>query len=295
MLEKAFPEAWFGRQNIIAFLLGWVYALIGIILARIIFPRDPAIAAVAFTSILIIPSINMIISYKLDQERFRNLSILQLLRDNGAFTKSYVALFLGMLLVYSSAAIVLPSLQTNALFRAQLDIRNISGEASLFGTDILFDNDLFMGIFMNNLVVIMVTFAVSLFIGGAGVFLITWNASVWGTIFGITARNAGFAGANPLTDAAIYFIIILLIVMPHMMLEVVAYIESVIAGGTISTAVIKKNVEQHMLFSNIVMRSIILLVVGIIILAIGAAVETIVLENVTLYQDIIARSRAVPL
>ncbi len=292
MLSKIFPEAWSGRKNLMAFFLGWIYALIGIVLARIIFPRDPAIAAVAFTSILIIPSIELTIAHKLNKERFRNLSIIQLIKDNRGSTTTYIALFLGMLLVYSTMSIVLSSFQVNDLFRSQLDIRNTQGGAGFL--DLSSTNELFFSIFLNNMVVILITFIVSIFIGSGGIFLITWNASVWGTIFGVTARNAALSAPGfSIAHAIFFFALIIIIVMPHMLLEIAGYIEAMIAGSTISEVVVKKNTETYAVFSNVVVRSVLLLLVGIIAIAIGAFVETLVLQNVTLYQDIIVKSMSV--
>ena len=68
-----------------------------------------------------------------------------------------------------------------------------------------------------------------------GIFLIVWNASVWGTIFGLTAKSAAvFADKHPIY----FFGLIMLIVFPHMIIEGIAYFLAAISGSVISKDVI---------------------------------------------------------
>ena len=55
VLEHLFPEDWLEHKGRYAFILGVVYSVIGIIIATILFPGDPALVAVAFTSLLLLP------------------------------------------------------------------------------------------------------------------------------------------------------------------------------------------------------------------------------------------------
>ena len=210
-------------------------------------------------------------------------------------TKIYVCLFIGIMITYSAGAIILPSFQSNKLFREQLEIRGFDDDTdteetitglAIFSNKLNFTGDLFEHILKNNFKVLIAIFLIALLTGDGAIFLITWNASVWGTIFGITAKNAGsFTGTNPW----IYFGLILLIVLPHVIIESLAYIFAAISGSVISKDVILEKFESKR-FKEVFIYNINLILIALIVLLIGAGIETWVLDNVHLYQDIILKS-----
>ena len=141
-------------------------------------------------------------------------------------------------------------------------------------------------ILLNNLTVLLVIFITSLVLGDGGLFLITWNASVWGTIFGLTAKGASiFSGKHPIY----FFAVIMLIVLPHMILEAMSYFLAAISGSVISKDVILEKFASHR-FMEVFGFNMYLLLFGLMFLLVGAAVETFVLQNVTTYQEIIRMS-----
>ena len=165
VLEHIFPEDWLERKGMYAFILGIVYSIIGIIVASLIFPGDPALVAVAFTSMLLLPELYKIFSIEERKEGMeKNISFGIVWRDDLEIVRVYIYLFLGILLVYSIATIALSSLQTNTLFREQLEIRfgqgfsgnAISGQAVASGS-------LFFSLLQNNFLVLMAFFLLSFF------------------------------------------------------------------------------------------------------------------------------------
>ena len=69
VLEHLFPEDWLEQKTKYAFVLGAGYSLIGIAMAKLLFPNDPALVAVAFTSLIMLPEL-----YKLFSIEQRQLS-----------------------------------------------------------------------------------------------------------------------------------------------------------------------------------------------------------------------------
>lgn len=261
------------------------YSIIGILIASVLFPADPALVAVAFTAILILPELNKLFSIEERREDKEKLfSFRNLIRDNKDFIKVYLFIALGIFLVYAISSIVLPSLQVNDLFREQLEMRGASGEA-IFGKAI-FTTGLFWDILLNNWWVLVACFLISLLTGDGAIFLITWNASMWGTIFGVIARNAGaVTGMNPFW----YLFLVLLIVLPHAFLEILSYILAAISGGVISKDVLLEKFESTR-FARVFNYNLWLFIMAVLVLIIGAVVETLVLDNITLYNYIIALS-----
>ena len=132
----------------------------------------------------------------------------------------------------------------------------------------------------------MACFIIALLTGDGAIFLITWNASVWGTIFGLTAKNAAlFSGKQ----ALVLFGIIMLVVFPHMILEAISYFLGAISGGVISKDVLLEEFASNR-FLEVFGLNLYLLLFALLFLVLGALVETFVLENVSIYQEIIQMS-----
>lgn len=291
VLEHVFPEDWLEHKGRYAFLLGVIYAFIGLVIASILFPGDPALVAVAFTSLLLLPELYKIFSVEERKESAeQGYSLNVLWREDIDLVRIYISLFIGILLVYSVGAMVMPGIEANTLFREQLEIRfgqgfsgqAVAGQAVSGG----FSGDLFFSLLSNNFLVLIACFIMALLTGDGAVFLITWNASVWGTIFGITAKGASmFAGKHPF----LFFGMIMLIVFPHMILEAISYFLAAISGAMISKDVILEEFASERFF-EVFGINLYLLLGGLVFLLLGALVETFVLDNVVIYQEIIKMS-----
>jgi uncharacterized membrane protein YgaE (UPF0421/DUF939 family) len=115
---------------------------------------------------------------------------------------------------------------------------------------------------------------------------LTWNASVWGTIFGLFAKNYALSAArNPLY----VFLLVIAIVITHTLLEAFAYISSAAAGSVLSKGMIGEKLMSDR-FNNVIKGTVITLLFSLLILLIAVAVETYVLGNVTIYQTIVRHS-----
>jgi hypothetical protein len=279
VLESILPKQWLEQKAEVGFFLGWGYSIISIVLASIIFPKDPALPAVAFTTILLLPSMRRLFDIEGKvMEHEKNFSFLKLFRYNKGFVKTYLFVFIGVILVYSTATIVLPSFQVNTLFETQLAVRGITGHAAMANP--------FYALILNNFIVLMAIFFVSLLTGDGGMFLIIWNASVWGTIFGVTARNAA---AYTATSPFLYFAIIMAVVLPHMILEILSYVLGAISGGVISKGLTVKKLTVSK-FNTTMSYQIALLLIAVMIMLIAGTLEVFVLQNAAIYQEIIANS-----
>lgn len=283
VLEHIFPEDWLEKKGRYAFILGVMYSFVGVLIASILFPGDPALVAVAFTSLLLLPELYKIFSMEERQESMeKHVTMRSLWRDDIQVIRIYVFLFLGILLVYSLGAILLDGFQTNTLFREQLEIRFGQG----FAGNAIITSGLFFDLLSNNFLVLMACFIMALLTGDGAIFLITWNASVWGTIFGITAKFASsVSGDNPFY----VFGLIMLIVFPHMMIEGLSYFMAAISGSVISKDVILEKFASDRFF-EVFGFNLYLLLFALITLVVGAFVETFVLQHVGLYQEIIQQS-----
>lgn len=286
VLEHIFPEDWLEKKGRYAFLLGVMYSIVGLVIAWWLFPGDPALVAVAFTSLLLLPELYKIFSIEERKESLEeHITFRALWKDDIEIVRIYIFLFLGIMLVYALGALILPGLQANSLFREQLEIRFGQGFAGNASAG-LFSSKLFFDLLSNNFIVLLACFVMALLTGDGAIFLISWNASVWGTIFGITAKNAAlFTGQNPF----LVFGLIMLIVFPHMIIEAISYFLAAISGSVISKDVILEKFASHRFF-EVFGFNLYLLLGALIFLVLGAGVEAFVLENVGIYQEIIRQS-----
>ena len=287
VLEHIFPEDWLEQKGRYAFILGAAYSIIGVLVAKVLFPGDPALVAVAFTSLLLLPELYKIFSIEERRESLEtHITLKELWKDDIELVRIYIFLFLGILLVYALGTMLLSGLETNTLFREQLEIRFGQGFAGNAVAGARFTSSLFFELLTNNFLVMIAIFIIALLTGDGGTFLIVWNASVWGTIFGLTAKSAAtFSGQNPF----MLFGLIMLVVFPHMITEAICYFLAAISGSMISKDVILENFASERFF-EVFGFNLYLFLFGLLFLLLGATIETFVLDNVGIYHEIIRMS-----
>jgi len=284
VLERVYPLELIERNPIYAFILGAAYSSIAIGAAVLLFPDDPALVAVAFIALMIYPTLNSILKQEeeLESQNEEHFRLLAFFRDHQNSFKVYTLLFLGILLGFAFFALMLPSLATNHIFENQIGVlygQNTGGKA-------YFDKGLFQTLFVNNANVLILIFITSFVFGEGGIFLLAWNASVWGTIFGNLAKTAaGAASQNPI----MYFLIVLGTVFPHMILEAFSYICGATAGGIISKGLLR---EQFLSgnFKRILKNTVFFMIFAFVVLLIAVTIETYVLVHADAYRTIVQQS-----
>lgn len=266
VLERLYSVQWIEQKARYAFIMGMSYSVMGIAAAFFLFPKNPGMAAIAFTSLLILPSLHKLLSLEAGQAaREKVFNIWKLFQDHQDIFKIYFFMFLGILLSFAFFSLVWPPLATSRIFAEQASF--ILGRAT--GQAVVYKGSMLSFLLANNLKVLVIALLASLFYGTGAVFIITWNASVWGIIFGLIAKNsAAAAGTHP----AVFFILMLIAVFPHMALEAFSYFLGAISGGILSKAVIREKPLTRR-FNQIVKDSIMMFVLAIIVLVIAVLIE----------------------
>jgi hypothetical protein len=236
VFEHLFPEELLERKEWTAFILAIIYSTISIIIARLIFPANSGIVSIIFLSIFLLPYFDDILKREEIQERKeKQQSFWRLFSDNADAIRTYFFLFMGIYLAYMAYSFLAPALgyDTGVVFREQLGLEGVRGGATFgFGT--------FFDILFNNWWVLLACFLIALVAGDGAVFFVAWNASVWGTIFGFRAIEASMH--SPMS-AVVALLTIVIITLPHVLLEGGAYILAAIAGGIISDEIVEKTDE----------------------------------------------------
>ncbi len=274
VFERWYPVEYIKHNPLMGFLLGMSYTLFAMVIALFTFPQDPALVTVGLVSLLLLPSlgkfseIERFLESKDDDVRIQNAFTF-----NKDFYITYTAIFFGIFFTFAAFSIALPSLAASKLFQPQL---------AIIGHAFTFSSGQFLSILSNNAIVLLACFFISLIAGNGSIFLITWNASVWGTIFGTIARGAT---ENLQGNVLIIFPLIIISVFPHVLLEISSYIVATISGTVISDSLILDG-PKNPVFYRVLGYNLILLAIALVLLLVGGLVETYVLQNFKVYKMI---------
>ena len=270
VLEQLYSAYWIEQRAKFAFLMGISYSIIGIGSAIVLFNDDPGLAAIAFTSLLILPSLNKMLAIEEEQMvREEKFNIPLLFRDHWDIMKVYIFLFLGIMLTFSVFSLFWSPITTSHIFSQQAEVIGSAAESAATG-QAYYSAGLFKSILMNNLLVLLFCLIASLIYGAGSIFIITWNASAWGVIFALIAKNSALAtGTNPF----VYFSLTMLAVFPHLILEAGSYLLAAIAGGIISKAVIKEKPFSEE-FNRVLEDGLMMFILAIVVLVIAVAIES---------------------
>ena len=118
---------------------------------------------------------------------------------------------------------------------------------------------LFQSIFFNNLQVMLFAFVLSLVFGAGAVFILVWNASILGVYIGQISKQLWHI---PLVS---------LNFLPHGIPEVAAYVAAALAGGLISTAVLRRTKWE--ILRVVLVDALKILVLAIVLVTAGAGIE----------------------
>jgi hypothetical protein len=275
--EFLHDHPWYG------FLLGIAYTVLGIFIAIMIFPSDPAVIAIGITALFLIPSLSDLTdSAEITSKKVPTFKAY--MKETIPHVKVYIAVFFGIFFTFAFFSIILPKLAAGHLFNVQLDV--VSGKAigqALRGQALKFSPALWWDLFSWNMQVLGLCFLLSLIAGNGAILFIAWNASVWGTVFGNLAQTASFVStANPF----ILFLLVIVNVFPHTFMEGLSYMLSTISGTTLSDGIRKEKLLSKNM-GLIFKYNFILLLIAIGVLAVGMIIETYVLGNFHLYRTII--------
>ncbi|MBD3389187.1 MAG: hypothetical protein GF416_08840 [Candidatus Altiarchaeales archaeon] len=139
----------------------------------------------------------------------------------------YVYLFLGSTLAFMLLFGLLDDMSVKEAFRNQLDVITPGPGGHFTGQKML------ASIVSNNLKITLICVLLSLMYGSGAIFILTYNASIAGVMYGTIIRTLVW-GVNPLYSrwgSLIFY-------LPHTTLEIFAYLLAAISGGILSKATV---------------------------------------------------------
>lgn len=259
--------------------MGVGYSLLGLMTAIIVFPRELiGVGAIAFTALILLPSLNQLLSIEENIERQeKGFNLITIFKDHRDLFEIFIFMFFGIFIVYSSLTLIFPDIAVNYLFSAQASM--FDKQACLpFITAACkggFDFNYFFDILATNILVLFVCILLSVLYGAGSVLFLTWTASLWGNLLAIIAKeSATITGQNHM----IYFLGLLGRVFPHFFLEALSFFLAIVGGGVISKAIIREKNNKDK-FKRVVADSMVFFMLAIVILVIAAVIEVFVYKG----------------
>ncbi|MBI4449387.1 stage II sporulation protein M [Candidatus Woesearchaeota archaeon] len=251
------------------FLLGALYAFLGIVIALWVFRSHAGLVSVFFSVIFLIP---LFLDTLLKEEyaEIHTQSERRLLLSHARALTYLIWIFAGMTTAYAAGYLLIPDHYINDAYGIQLstitefntDLANsISGGAISVGV--------FNAILINNLKVLAISFLLTLISGAGVLFVISWNASVIGAALGTYVTQQASAIGGPLAIAPLLGLIRYAL---HAIPEAAAYFIGGISGGLLSLALVHHNTE-HAPSQTLLRDTFYLLFLSCAILVLAALIE----------------------
>ena len=300
VLEHVIPIKMIYTKPYLSFIVGFAISLISVLFAYFLLPQYAGIVMIAFLILLTIPYMYSLLfnEEKLD---FTTHPEKKLLKKHIYASFIYLLLFLGFTLGFffsyimfmnffqpntipspsNSLSVMIFNPQLKTLSKINGNFNHLAGSYHSLSSYQLFSN--FLGIFENNLSVLIIALVLSFIYGSGAIFILGWNSSVLGIamgnvalslsstrlITGVKQKVAAGAASHSLfynfVKASVRF-------LPHGIPEIFAYIIAGVAGGIISVAIIKNDVRSKK-FEQIFFDTSNLFIISVLFLFFAALIE----------------------
>ncbi|MFH1199549.1 MAG: stage II sporulation protein M [Candidatus Micrarchaeota archaeon] len=277
------------RNPAFIILLGFLFVTVSVWLTSTVLEIEPkSMILIMFT---VIPALPFALSlFQSDEEEFEHDKVLgsRTLAKHFSTLIVLLALFLGLIIGFTFWYLALPPAQSEELFSLQInELKGIRAIGTTLGGSLggkvvsLVEKSTGMAvstnfaptfefIFMHNLWVLFLIIAFSVVYGAGSIFIIVWNASVVGIFLGNFAKQyvlhqTGYSLAGGVGMG-------ILGLLPHGSFELVSYSIGALAGGVLSTALVKGNFSSR--FAGILRDIAKMIAWAVVLLAIGALIES---------------------
>ncbi|MBD3318590.1 hypothetical protein GF342_01640 [Candidatus Woesearchaeota archaeon] len=227
------------------FLVGFIYATVGIFLSYWVFRAQAGIVMVLFIVLMSVPLFYQTMKRE-ESQVMKYAKEKDILHAHAQVVRFFVFFFIGLTVAFALWFIVLPNEVVINVYSIQAQTisslnQQVTGGAAEIG--------LFSRIFFNNMKVLIFSLLFSFLFGSGAIFILAWNASVIGTAMGsfftstlpiLLHKSINEAGAYLIAGA-----LSLLRYFLHGIPEILAYFVGGIAGGILSVAIINKDVLKR--------------------------------------------------
>ncbi len=254
-----------------AFFLGMIYVFLASFLAFKLFPDSSSIVSVLFVVIASLPLVYDAIRFE-EKEDFSLSDESHILEQHKKFALFILFLFFGFSMGFFLLYIFLPSSISSSLFSSQIStIQSVGSPSGFFYSPLRS----FWFIFLNNLKVLTFCLLFSFLYGSGAIFILSWNASVFGVAVGVFFKKMISDFVPSLSSYFAVGTISILRYAIHGIPEITAYLLAGLAGSLISTAIVNKDFRSKS-FYKVLDDSSDLIVISILFLFLAALLEVFI-------------------
>lgn len=174
----------------------------------------------------------------------------------------FLAIFLGVFIVYYILVSYLPREVSIKQFYKQLEDAHLLINAERFAD--------FNLVLRNNIVVLFLFFFFSLSYRAGAIFVVAWNASVWGSTFGY--GSGSWSPTGPM-DIAVNQLKLAAAIIPHLVAEAAGYILAAMAGTFTAKAFQKYKIFTDT-YNKVIRASLTLLLCACVLVIFAAILES---------------------
>jgi uncharacterized membrane protein SpoIIM required for sporulation len=186
--------------------------------------------------------------------------------------EAYGYYFIGIVVIVSLLHVILPGQLVNQVYSSQLDeLKAIKALAA--GSDATaraVSACRFECLLENNLGVLALVLVFSFLFGSGAVYILTWNASIVGTLIGTIAHQNAAAYGGPVMSYLVALPMSLIAILPHGMFEIGAYFLGGLAGGILSMAIVRGHLTHKQILADVLTIT----ALAVIFVIVGALVES---------------------
>ena len=289
VLENIIKPTHIKRKPGLAFIIGFIYALIATVLGYFVFPADPSLSIIFLTTLAALPLlVNVLIAEEEETIKYVQSKNTPIIGTHLDVFLVFAYMFLGFMTCFLIAYTFLPAETNSLLFSEQIKtIKSILGNTN-FQAKIIDESALnsvagrytaeqsLQIILFNNFKVLLFSILFSFLYGAGAIFILAWNSSILAVAMGNLIRSQIVnVGGDKLSVVMQYFkagTFGVLRYFIHGLPEIFAYFFGAVAGGIISAAVIRHDYRDPK-FYEIIMDSMDLIALACLMVIIGAILE----------------------
>jgi uncharacterized membrane protein SpoIIM required for sporulation len=244
--------------------ISFVISLVCSFMAYFIFPSFSGVISPLLITVAMAPVLYDIFSAEeqLEEKQAKKMINQSFLNRYDELIKIFAWFFLGNVLAILVMTAVLPVEMTSVIFSQQInEITAISNLANSATGQAISGNFLSI-IIINNLKVMAFSFVLAFLIETGGLFILSWNASILGVYLGSFLSRG----------AQSQFLLVTIGILPHAIVEILAYFLAGIAGGVLSLGLVKTQPGSKE-FNLILKDALKLLAIAVILVLAGGFVE----------------------
>lgn len=253
-------------------LLSFFLSVVGFVSALLLFSEHSSVAHVLITTILLIPLISGEIQ---KEEKAESKSgIRRFYKNHESIFRLFLLLFIGIFLAYSVITLCMVFFPAQMAMTHDYQITFIENSEMMTESMLGGNFDIasaVIGLIMQNIVLIVLCFILSLFYGSGGMFLVILNASIFATFLVESMRL--------FSDFSAFSMVFLIYLLFWFVPVTVAFLLAAISGGVMSKAFMHEKFGSRS-FSNVSKDALVLLFISLMIILLGAVLQVMFIRMI---------------